>query len=59
MKTSDYVEYMVYPRALALAEVDWTPQLERNYADFLLRARAQQGKLLRLWNVHFAPQIFQ
>ena len=59
MKTSDYVEYMVYPRALALAEVDWTPAQEKNYADFLARTRAQQGKLLRLWHVNYAPHIFQ
>jgi hexosaminidase len=59
MKTSDYVEYMVYPRALALAEVDWTPKEEKNYADFLARTRAQQGKLLKMWHVNYAPHIFQ
>ena len=57
--TTDYAEYMTYPRALALAEVDWTQKDQRNYADFLQRTRTQQGKLLKLWHVNYAPQIFQ
>ncbi|HTJ10381.1 MAG TPA: beta-N-acetylhexosaminidase [Dinghuibacter sp.] len=59
MKTSDYVEYMVYPRALALAEVDWTPRAVKNYDSFLARARASQEKLLKRWRVNYAKQIFQ
>jgi hexosaminidase len=59
MATSDYVEYMVYPRALALSEVVWTPAAEHDYASFLSRTRAQQGKLLKLWHVNYAPHIFQ
>lgn len=57
--TTDYCEYMVYPRALALSEVLWTPKDQKNYTDFLARTRTQQEKLLKLWNVHYAPQIFQ
>lgn len=34
MKTPEYVEYMVYPRAAALAEVVWTPKASKNYASF-------------------------
>lgn len=34
MKTPQYVEYMVYPRAAALAEVVWSPKESKNYADF-------------------------
>lgn len=37
MKTPDKVEYMVFPRMLALAEVVWTPLEEKNYADFMRR----------------------
>jgi hexosaminidase len=40
MKTPEYVEYMAYPRALALAEVVWTPAETREYGDFLQRLRA-------------------
>ena len=39
MKTSDHVEYMVYPRAAALAEVVWSPKGERDYNEFLERLR--------------------
>jgi hexosaminidase len=39
MKTSDHVEYMVYPRALALAEVVWSPKEARDWPGFLARAR--------------------
>ncbi len=45
MKTTDYVEYMVMPRMLALSEVQWSPRERRNYSDFLQRLPAQ---LLRL-----------
>ncbi len=36
--TDDHAEYMLYPRLLALSEVAWTPQSERDYADFRERA---------------------
>jgi hexosaminidase len=59
MASSDYVEYMVYPRALALSEVLWTPKEKKDYASFLSRTRVQQGKLLKLWHVNYAPHVFQ
>lgn len=34
INNSDLVEYMVYPRALALAEVNWSPKEARNWEDF-------------------------
>lgn len=37
MKTPRQVEYMAYPRAVALAEVVWTPRQLRNRADFRRR----------------------
>jgi hexosaminidase len=39
MKTSDHVEYMVFPRALALAEVVWSPKEARDWTAFLARAK--------------------
>jgi hexosaminidase len=39
MKTTDYVEYMVFPRALALSEVVWSPKEARDWPSFLARAR--------------------
>ncbi len=35
--TSEQVLYMAFPRAIALAEVNWTPSTQRNYPDFLKR----------------------
>ncbi|MBW6490936.1 MAG: beta-N-acetylhexosaminidase [Lentimicrobium sp.] len=37
IKTSDLVEYMAYPRAIALAEVNWSPKEYRNWDDFIRR----------------------
>jgi hexosaminidase len=37
MKTSSHVEYMAYPRAIALAEVVWSPKETRNFEDFSKR----------------------
>ncbi|WP_247233269.1 beta-N-acetylhexosaminidase [Telluribacter sp. SYSU D00476] len=41
MKTPAYVEYMVWPRAIALAEVGWTPKDKKDFEDFSKR-----------WDVH-------
>ncbi len=37
MKTPEYVEYMTFPRAAALAEVVWSPKESRNYPWFRKR----------------------
>lgn len=53
--TVEDVEYMVYPRVLALAEIDWTPQQQRNYADFHQRLQSQYRVLQRLGVHYFRP----
>jgi hexosaminidase len=45
--TPEQVEYMAYPRALALAEIAWSPP-ERDLRHFLERVRAERGWLDRL-----------
>lgn len=40
IQTSDHLEYMMFPRVLALAEIAWTPQEERNWEDFKPRLNA-------------------
>jgi hexosaminidase len=52
MKTSDHVEYMVFPRALALAEVVWSRKEARDWTSFLARARANV-KMLDELNVRY------
>jgi hexosaminidase len=37
MKTTDHVEYMVFPRLFALSEVVWSPAEARSYDGFLKR----------------------
>jgi len=37
MKTPEHVEYMAYPRAVALAEVLWTPREKQDLEDFYQR----------------------
>ncbi|MEA2661775.1 MAG: hexosaminidase [Chloroflexota bacterium] len=48
MPTTDQVEYMAYPRALALAEVAWSPREARDWDSFQKRLPAALGFLDRL-----------
>ena len=38
--TPEYVEYMVFPRILAMSEVDWTSLENKDYQDFEKRTKA-------------------
>lgn len=48
MQTSDHVEYMVFPRALAVAEVVWSPKEARDFGSFTQRLPAQLRLLSEL-----------
>ena len=43
--TPEYTEYLLYPRMLALAELDWTPKAKKDYNSF---ARRLDSQLVRL-----------
>lgn len=45
MKTPDKVEYMVFPRMLALSEIVWSPLESKNFEDFRTRLPAQFARL--------------
>jgi hexosaminidase len=45
MKTPEQVEYMVYPRAAALAEVVWSPKGQKDFDNF-------KKRLTRLANLY-------
>jgi hexosaminidase len=45
MRTTDYVEYMVFPRLLAMAEVAWTPADVRDWPSFLRRLGGHLDRL--------------
>ena len=42
------VEYMMFPRACALAEVGWSPQSARDWSDFQRRLAVQEKRLAEL-----------
>ena len=46
------VEYMLFPRALAIAETAWSPKAQKDYTDFLKRLRLQE-KVLKHRKVHY------
>ena len=54
--TTEHVEYMVYPRASAMAEVLWSPKAGRNYDDFLQRLQ-QHFRYLDKLNVNYAKHV--
>jgi len=56
--TTEHAEYMVYPRASAMAEVLWSPKDARNYDDFLKRME-YHVKMLNAWNVNYAKHIME
>ncbi len=39
--TPEHLEYMIFPRLLAIAEIGWTPQGSRDWPDFRRRVNAQ------------------
>jgi hexosaminidase len=57
MKTPHHVEYMVYPRAIALAEVVWSPHEKKNYAHFIARLKKLQP-LLDSLQLNYARHVF-
>jgi hexosaminidase len=53
-RTPKNVEYMAFPRLVALAEVAWTPRELKNFADFSARLRAHLARLSVL-DVNYRP----
>ncbi len=45
MKTPEKVEYMIFPRMMALAEVVWSPKGKRNFKNFVARLEPQLAQL--------------
>lgn len=57
MKTFDAVEYMVFPRACALAEIAWSAKEQRNWPDFARRIREHFARLDAM-GVNYAKSYF-
>ncbi|WP_026775091.1 beta-N-acetylhexosaminidase [Polaribacter sp. Hel_I_88] len=58
MPTSEKVEYMAFPRAIALSEVVWSSKENRNYTDFIKRLE-HFNKRLDAMNVNYANHIYE
>lgn len=56
MKTTDYVEYMVLPRMLALSEVVWSPKEARNWDSFVQRLGPHMKRLDRIGVNYRVPE---
>jgi hexosaminidase len=54
LPTPGHVEYMAFPRLIALSEVTWSGKERKNYADFLTRLSVHEERLTLL-NVNFRP----
>jgi hexosaminidase len=58
MQTEDNVEYMAFPRMIALSEVVWSKPKNKNYGDFVNRLEYFQ-KRLDLLNVNYANHLYE
>ena len=57
METEKQVEYMAFPRAVALSEVLWSSPEHKNYSDFIYRLEHYQ-KQFDLLDVNYANHIY-
>ncbi|MGJ8684130.1 MAG: beta-N-acetylhexosaminidase [Nonlabens sp.] len=58
MKTSDQVEYMAFPRMLAMSEVAWSPAESKDYADFLNRLEHFHKRMDAL-DLNYANHLYE
>jgi len=58
IKTSEQVEYMVFPRIFAMSEVAWSPSGERDYLEFVSRVE-NFNKRLQVLNINYANHLYE
>jgi hexosaminidase len=58
VKDGKGAEYMTFPRACALAEIGWSPQASKDYADFIRRLKIN-SKHLDLQNVNYSKYFLK
>jgi hexosaminidase len=51
------VEYMIYPRAFAIAETLWSPKSKKNYDNFVARVENQFARS-NVAEVNYAPSLY-
>jgi hexosaminidase len=65
MPTEKQVEYMAFPRMIALSEVVWSQPKNKNYKDFISRLESYQRRLesyqrrLDAWDINYANHIYE
>ena len=55
--TPEHVEYMIFPRAAAVAEIGWSPKENKNYQNFLHRLTTHFKRLDQL-NVNYSKSHY-
>lgn len=55
--TPEHAEYMLFPRAAAVAEIGWSPKEHKNYQDFLNRLTVHFSRLDQL-NVNYSKSHY-
>jgi hexosaminidase len=58
MQTENQVEYMAFPRMIAMSEVVWSTQNNKNYEDFVSRLE-QFHKRLDILDINYANHVFE
>lgn len=58
MPDEKQVEYMAFPRMIALSEVVWSKPTQRDYKDFVSRLENYQ-KRLDTWDINYANHIYE
>jgi len=58
MQTEDKVEYMAFPRMIALSEVVWSANKNKDYKNFITRLEFYQ-KRLDVRNVNYANHLYE
>lgn len=53
--TVEHAEYMIFPRLIALSEVDWTSQKAKDFDDFQLRLQSQYLLLQKHFVNYYRP----
>lgn len=58
VEDNDLLEYLIFPRLMAVAEAAWTNQSERSYPDFVKRINLHQP-LFNLWGIKYGKHIMK
>ena len=55
--TEAHAEYMIYPRALAMAESFWTPEKQKDWSNFVTRVE-EHFKRMDEAHINYAPSMY-